>query len=57
MSDLPSALMLALLLRGRELHGIAPSTFSSTPLLALLVLPLDDFALSHFHAPLPHMPL
>jgi hypothetical protein len=56
MSDLPSALMLALLLRGRELHGIAPSTFSSTPLLALLVLPLDDFALSHFHAPLPHMP-
>jgi hypothetical protein len=30
-------------------------TFSSTPLLALLLLPLDVFALSHLHAPLPHM--
>jgi hypothetical protein len=31
-------------------------TFSSTPSLALLLLPLDVFALSHFHTPLPHMP-
>jgi hypothetical protein len=31
-------------------------TFSSTPLLALLLLPLDVFALTHFHTPLPHMP-
>jgi hypothetical protein len=31
-------------------------TLSSTPLLALLVLPLDAFALSHVHAPLLHMP-
>jgi hypothetical protein len=31
-------------------------TLSSTPLLALLVLPLDVFALSHVHAPLLHMP-
>jgi hypothetical protein len=30
-------------------------TLSSTPLLALLVLPLDAFALSHVHAPLLHM--
>jgi hypothetical protein len=30
-------------------------TFSSTPSLALLLLPLDVFALSHLHAPLPHM--
>jgi hypothetical protein len=30
-------------------------TFSSTPLLALLLLPLDVFALTHFHTPLPHM--
>jgi hypothetical protein len=30
-------------------------TFSSTPLLALLLLPLDVFSLSHLHAPLPHM--
>jgi hypothetical protein len=30
--------------------------FSSTPLLALLLLPLDVFALSHFHTPLPQMP-
>jgi hypothetical protein len=30
-------------------------TFSSTPLLALLLLPLDVFALRHLHAPLPHM--
>jgi hypothetical protein len=29
-------------------------TFSSTPLLELLLLPLDVFALSHLHAPLPH---
>jgi hypothetical protein len=50
MSDLPSALIFALLLRDCELHGIAPSTFSSTPLLALLLLPLDDFALSHLYA-------
>jgi hypothetical protein len=34
----------------------APSTFSSTPSLALLFLPLDVFALTHFHTPLPHMP-
>jgi hypothetical protein len=54
MSDLPSALKLALLLHDRELHGIAPSTFSSTYFLAFLLLPLNDFALSHFHAPLPH---
>jgi hypothetical protein len=27
-------------------------TFSPTPLLALLLLPLDDIALSHLHAPL-----
>jgi hypothetical protein len=25
-------------------------------LLVLLLLPLDVFTLSHFHAPLPHMP-
>jgi hypothetical protein len=31
-------------------------TLSSTTLLALLVLPLDVFALSHVHAPLLHMP-
>jgi hypothetical protein len=31
-------------------------TLSSTPLLALLVVPLDAFALSHVHAPLLHMP-
>jgi hypothetical protein len=31
-------------------------TFSSTPSLALLFLPLDAFALTHFHTPLPHMP-
>jgi hypothetical protein len=31
-------------------------TLSSTPLLALLVLPLDVFALSRIHAPLLHMP-
>jgi hypothetical protein len=30
--------------------------FSSTPSLALLLLPLDVFALTHFHTPLPHMP-
>jgi hypothetical protein len=30
-------------------------TLSSTPLLALLVLPLDAFALSHVHAPLLHL--
>jgi hypothetical protein len=30
--------------------------FSSTPLLALLLLPLDVFALSHSHAPFAHMP-
>jgi hypothetical protein len=30
--------------------------FSSTPSLALLLLPLDVFALTHFHAPLLHMP-
>jgi hypothetical protein len=30
--------------------------FSSTPSVALLFLPLDVFALSHFHTPLPHMP-
>jgi hypothetical protein len=30
-------------------------TFSSTPSLTLLLLPLDDFALSHFYTPLPHM--
>jgi hypothetical protein len=42
-----SALMLALWLRDRV---------SSTPLLALLLLPLDVFAMSHLHAPLPHMP-
>jgi hypothetical protein len=31
-------------------------TLSSTPLLALLVLPFYAFALSHVHAPLLHMP-
>jgi hypothetical protein len=31
-------------------------TLSFTPLLALLVVPLDAFALSHVHAPLLHMP-
>jgi hypothetical protein len=51
-----NALMLALLLRDRMFHGVAPSKHSSTPLLALLSLPLDDFSLSHLHAPLPHMP-
>jgi hypothetical protein len=30
-------------------------TLSSTPLLALLVLPLDALALSHVHAPLVHL--
>jgi hypothetical protein len=35
---------------------VAPPKLSSTPLLALLVLPLDAFALSHVHAPLLHMP-
>jgi hypothetical protein len=30
-------------------------TLSSTPLLALLVLPLDALALSHVHAPLLHL--
>jgi hypothetical protein len=50
---LTSALMLALLLRASR--GCPFQTFSSTPSLALLILPLDDFALSHFHAPLPHM--
>jgi hypothetical protein len=30
-------------------------TLSSTPLLALLVLPLDALALSHAHAPLLHL--
>jgi hypothetical protein len=32
-------------------------TLLSTPLLVLLVLPLDAFALSHVHAALLHMPL
>jgi hypothetical protein len=36
-------------------HGVAPPMLSSTPLLALLISPLDCFALSHLHAPLPHM--
>jgi hypothetical protein len=31
--------------------------FLSTPSLALLFLPLDVFALIHFHTPLPHMPV
>jgi hypothetical protein len=31
-------------------------TFSSTPLLALLLLPLDVFDLSYFRTPLLHMP-
>jgi hypothetical protein len=36
--------------------GCTAQTLSLAPLLALLVLPLDVFALSHVHAPLPHMP-
>jgi hypothetical protein len=36
--------------------GCTAQILSSTPLLALLVLPLDVFALSHVHAPLLHMP-
>jgi hypothetical protein len=41
----------ALMLRDR----VHLPTFSSTPLLALLLLPLDVFTLTHFHTPLPHM--
>jgi hypothetical protein len=37
-------------------RGCTAQTLSSTPLLALLLLPLDGFALSHFYAPLLHMP-
>jgi hypothetical protein len=40
----------------RDPQGCTAQTFSSTPLLALLLLTLDDFAWSHLHAPLPHMP-
>jgi hypothetical protein len=40
----------------RAPRGCTFQTFSSTPLLALLLLPLDDFALSHLHASSPHMP-
>jgi hypothetical protein len=37
-------------------RGCTAQTLSTTPLLALLVLPLDIFALSHVHALLSHMP-
>jgi hypothetical protein len=39
----------------RAPRGCTFQTFSSTPLLALSLLPLDVFALSPFHALLPHM--
>jgi hypothetical protein len=35
--------------------GCTAQTLSCTPLLALVVLPLGVFALSHVHAPLLHM--
>jgi hypothetical protein len=36
--------------------GCTAQTLSYTPLLALLVIPIDFFALSHVYAPLSHMP-
>jgi hypothetical protein len=52
-----NALMLALLLRDRVLHGVAPSK-RSRPLLCLhyCAFHLIDFALSHFHTPLTYTP-
>jgi hypothetical protein len=62
----PLALPILVFLQRDHLHFVTfvpacstsctAQTLSSTPLLALLVLPLDAFALSHVHAPLLHMP-
>jgi hypothetical protein len=41
----------------RAPRGCTVQMLSSTPFLAWLIPPLDCFALSHSHAPLPHIPL
>jgi hypothetical protein len=55
MSDLPVHSCLLVSSWPRAPRGCTFQTFSSTPLLAILLLPFDVFSLSHFHAPLPHM--
>jgi hypothetical protein len=47
---------LSLITAGSDHPPVLEPQMVLTLLLALLVLPLDVFALSHVHAPLPHMP-